>query len=201
MNRSSAIDPPKPVATASSGTSGGRAGVCERDIEILARLAEIGLDLAEIERAQAVDAEAARKAGGDGPTRDHNLGFARITRAVRMVLALKAEFIADGGERLRRDMAERAARAEAARLERETKQKARVDRAVREVIASEPRDRRTRDDLIYELNKRVGNWPAATDFREMSTGDVIARICHDLGIDPDWTLWWNESWAIEEGWI
>ena len=176
-------------------------GVCPRDVEVLAKLAEIGLELALIERQQAVDAEAARKAGGPGPTRDHNLAFSRIASAVRMTLALKAEFIADGAERLRKDMEDRAKRAEEARLQRQLIQKTRVHRAVKEVIDSEPRDPRTRDRLIYELNKRYQDFDAACDFRQMLTGDVIDRFCREMKLTPDWTKWWNETWAIEEGWI
>jgi hypothetical protein len=193
MSETATIDPTKAEPAPN--------GVCARDIEILEKLAEIGMELALITRRRAVDAEAARLAGDPAPVKDYDLVFARIERSVRLTLAFKAELIADGGERLRKDMAERAARMEAARLAREAKQKARVNRAVREVIASKPRERKTRDDLIYELNKRLENWDAATDFRAMTTGEIIERFCKDLRIEPDWTRWWNEAWAIEEGWI
>jgi hypothetical protein len=41
------------------------------------------------------------------------------------------------------------------------------------------------------VNKRLENWDAATDFRQMTTGDIIERFRKDLRIEPDWTRWWT----------
>jgi hypothetical protein len=31
-----------------------------------------------------------------------------------------------------------------------------------------------------------------------TTGEIIARFCRELGLDPDWTRWENEDWAVAE---
>jgi hypothetical protein len=35
------------------------------------------------------------------------------------------------------------------------------------------------------------------DFVDRPIGELVAGICRDLGVTPDWSLWEDESWAIE----
>src|ERR1700757_4106292 len=81
------------------------AGEPAADARMLARLAEIGMDLAEalrreaLARAAAAEAGAGATGGGGGgapampaPGNDLGQSFARLTRAVRLTLALKKKW-------------------------------------------------------------------------------------------------------------
>ena len=36
------------------------------------------------------------------------------------------------------------------------------------------------------------------DYLRRPVGAVIARLCEDYDLEPDWSLWAGEAWAIEE---
>jgi hypothetical protein len=36
------------------------------------------------------------------------------------------------------------------------------------------------------------------DFADRPIGELVARICRDLGVTPDWGLFEDDDWAIEE---
>ena len=36
------------------------------------------------------------------------------------------------------------------------------------------------------------------DFLERQVGELVARICKALDVTVDWSLWEDETWAIEE---
>jgi hypothetical protein len=48
------------------------------------------------------------------------------------------------------------------------------------------------------MHERLKDFDDYADFGNRSFGEIIARICRDLGIEPDWEKWQNEGWALEE---
>ena len=50
-----------------------------------------------------------------------------------------------------------------------------------------------------ELRERLDDGDEEeADFADRPIGELVARICKDLGITPDWSLLEDEDWAIEE---
>ena len=154
----------------------------ERHARVLRELSEIGMDLAREVRRQALEA------GTDIPAADLALEFSRIARAVRQTVALEAKLAED--RQARADKAE-ASRVLDARV-RGIRRKTRVIGLVERVLESESDGERLLDDLAERLEDEND-----TDFADAPIGELVARICRDLGVTPDWALWGDEPWAVE----
>jgi hypothetical protein len=137
----------------------------ERHLAMLARLAEIGMEIAE---------EAGRQAPGEagkGPqAADPALSFARTARAVRLTIALEARLAADR-------LATR--RPEAAR------RRDRIHTKVERALEAE------RDDADEVETLATAAWEQLTetddaDLLDRPIHEVVARICADLGLSPAW---------------
>ena len=53
-------------------------------------------------------------------------------------------------------------------------------------------------DLYDALDERLSDPKDKDDFTDLPISELIARVCRDLGMIPDWSLWEEEDWAIEE---
>ena len=154
----------------------------ERHARVLRELTEIGMDLAREVRRQALEA------GTDIPAADLALEFSRIARAVRQTVALEAKLAEDRQARADKTEASRVLDARVRGIRRKT----RVIGLVERVLESESDGERLLDDLAERLEDEND-----TDFADAPIGELVARICRDLGVTPDWTLWDDEPWAIE----
>jgi hypothetical protein len=167
--------------------------VMERQLAVLGRLAEAGLNLAiEIERQATADG-AAKLAAGEAA-----LAYARVSRAVRLTLALQSKAVADIRaldevlSRYRAGDRQRAGMAEAAR-------KARVQRLIERVIGQEVADADKAERLAEEACERLEHDDIYGELGRFTPAELVARICRDLGLSPDWSRWAGEAWAQEEG--
>src|SRR5260370_12559761 len=172
---------------------------------MLAELAEIGMDLARAVRRQALDHAESEQADApqvDAPDRigggDLALVFSRIARAVRQTVALEAKLAEDRRALHQSEEAEQAQRAATIARERKARQKARVKRIVEQAIDAEA-EGSDREDLLGDLDERLEDLDA--DFGQRPMGEIVARICRDLGVSPDMSLWEAEDWAVEAGTI
>ncbi|MDB5496265.1 MAG: hypothetical protein JWP28_296 [Phenylobacterium sp.] len=156
----------------------------ERHLTTLQELAEIGMDLARDVRAKALDPAPAEPACAD-----FGLMFSRIARAVRQTLALEARLAEDRDARDRRTQAEHARR-------RGLQRKAVVRQVVEQAIGAEA-DGTDREDLLGDLHERF-EYEDELRFADRPISEHVARICRDLGVTPDWSLWADEDWALEE---
>ena len=145
----------------------------------LRQLVAIGMDMARMLQDQARDAQGSDP-GVIGP--DLSLRFHRISRSIRMSLALDAKLIAG----FQAQMKER----KAAVL---TQRKALAKEAVSRQVDRDTPDR----DLHRERSDRIER-EDLEDFSDKPVSEIIAIICKDLGITPDWQAWSLEPWAIEE---
>jgi hypothetical protein len=118
---------------------------------------------------------------------DESLGlvFARIARAVRQTFALEARL---AEERRTAEVATAARRVE--------RRKTKVRTAVERVLDAEA-DESDAENLFYDLTERLETDYDDADFADRPIGELVARICRDLGVTPDWSLWQDEDWAIE----
>ena len=145
----------------------------------LRHLVAIGMDLARMIQDQAKDMQACDP-GVVGA--DLSLRFHRISRSVRMTLALDAKLEAGFKARV-------AERKEAKVTERKALAREAVSRQV---------DRDTPDrDLHRERSDRIER-EQLEDVSDKPVSEIIAIICQDLGIVPDWQAWSLEPWAMEE---
>ncbi len=48
------------------------------------------------------------------------------------------------------------------------------------------------------MHERLEDPDDEADFARRPIGELVARICQDLGVTPDWSLWEAEDWALGE---
>jgi hypothetical protein len=186
---------------------GGVAGACasddwsrpliERQLQVLGRLAEVGLEIA-----LAVEREA--KAAEPGRGVDLNalaLTNARVGRAVRLTIMLQSRLIealrafdsnAEAGARAAAEQQAQALRA------REDVAKGRVSQIVRRVIEAEHDDAGRIERLDAEAMDRLDDEDVYGAVLTRPMSEMVADICKDLGLHPDWAKLAEECWAREE---
>jgi len=157
----------------------------ERQLERLDRLAEAGMEMIEALVAQAK---------GSGPKvvdGDVGLAFSRVSRAVRMAVLLQ-EQLTESGE----DPEEIARQAEADR------RKAHIGRAVRIVERVAKDHCRKKPDMIaayaYEARERLDDDDIYGLVASRPLGELVALICRDFGLEPNWDALAAEAWARDE---
>jgi hypothetical protein len=159
----------------------------ERRLQRLDELADMGVDIARELHRQVLE-----KAG---PAPELALAFDRVCRAVRLTQMLQEKLEREHEERARQVAAEAAAE-HAARIERKVTT---VRRTVRSVLDVETEADATLDDLGLHGLMLDGADREAEDaaFLDRPLGEIVARICFDLGLQPDWSLWDDEPWAAD----
>ena len=181
------VDPAHIAPDPASAAPDARARI-EAQLVMLDRLAQVGMEIAE------ACGREAKAPSSDGASRSHpGLVFARVARAVRMTIALQSRLMKDLAALDRADeIAERARttkrRTRLAQLI-EDAARAKVD-AQREAGARFWADEDAFEDEIEQLTSDAyerlidaedGNlWGRPFD-------EVVAGVCKDLGLSPDWT--------------
>ena len=141
--------------------------MAERQLAILGRLAEAGLEIAVALEAQAKGGEAVVQG-------DVAIAYNRVARAVRQTIMLQSRLIEALQDRETGHAGSKAAaRASAARI-------------VRSVIEGDgANDAERAERLATEAAERL----RAEDFGDLLTrpfAEAVADICKDLGLSPDW---------------
>jgi hypothetical protein len=188
----------------------------QRRLARLSRVADLALELAEATQAKAMAALTAAPEAepASRPAADFIHAFDRAARAVRLCSLLESRFEADLA--LRAEASADAARARAAAQARADEARRLAGRTPREVRRDELRehvsyaidaqaaededDIGARKQVLREtvLNERLDrDWDDAR-FLNRPLGAVVKDLCQSLGLDPDWTQFENEDWAIEE---
>jgi hypothetical protein len=169
----------------------------EGHIDVLGRLTDMGMGIAEtIER----QVKAAADAGELVPERAP-IDFARIARAVRLTVMLQARLIQEleDRDRLAAKDADRAAWSQ--KCERVTeafKQKQHVTRIVERIAEADQDDAHEVERLVGEARERLDQDDFYGDILARPVSELIAAICQDLGLDPDWPRLAEEAWARRE---
>jgi hypothetical protein len=126
----------------------------------------------------------------------------RISRSVRLTVALEAR----AEEQLRALRAGVAADLEARRF---TTRKRAADEAawqsqdrrntvellVWEAAEREIEDEKTLDGVLEALDERLDDDEAYFDLKRAPLREIVERLCADLELNPDWSLWEGEGWA------
>ena len=159
-------DPLDAPASREGGEARGRPLV-EGQVEALDELVEVGLKIARAIARQVDDAD-----GEPLSVADLNaaaMAYARVARAVRQTMMLQ--------DRLQSDR--KAAAAKAADL------RARVGRIVRRAIEDGQGDAEQVERLVREAAERLEQ-ERYGDVLVRPIGEIVADICKDLGLSPDW---------------
>jgi hypothetical protein len=164
-----------------------------RQIDRLDRLAEGGLEIAE----QVV--RLAKDAWDVAGVHLATLAHTRVARAVRLTLMLQARLI-----KALEDWDRSAARADDAggrttdRVTEAFEQKQRVAGIIAR-IAEEDRDESDEvEGLVREAAERLDQEDLQGDILARPVSELVAAICKDLGLDPDWPRLAEEAWARDE---
>jgi hypothetical protein len=127
--------------------------------------------------------------------------FARMTRAVRLTIALEAKTAENlraliAGLPLERETrrVEAAKRAEAAGEARRKAAKDKIHDLVYEAILTEDGDGKDSLDVWEALEERLEEDDAYMDLADRPVEGVVKQMCADLCIKPDWTRWTGEGW-------
>ena len=161
----------------------------ERRLQMLDELAEIGMAVARAVQRQA-EAEAPSEPGAA------TLSFNRVSRAMRLTLMLQERFETEG--------AAAKARAEAQACEEapptpEERRKARVERIVERLCQAEHSgDEDEIDRLVIDAGERLDDEDLYGDLMQQPMSVIVARLCRDLDLHPDWGKLSQEYWAQQE---
>jgi hypothetical protein len=158
----------------------------QRHLQMLRELGELGMGLARSL------AERAEEPGiADQTAIDLRVAFARTARAVRQTVALETRLAQDGVKaRVERD-----ARLIAEARDRGVRRKRRVELTVERAIEAEAGGE-TAENLFGDLYERLEDYDLA-EFGARPLGELIVRICKQIGVTPDPSLWEDEDWPIE----
>ena len=158
----------------------------ERQLQLLDRLAEAGLDIALAAERQSREPEADLSVIA--------MAYARVSRAVRMTIAKQTRLIDDR----RRGIEAEPAPVDPEALAEET-HKARAGRVILRVIEAEhPDDDEQIDRLILKAEALMDDEDIYDDILSRPIGQIVAQICQDLNLSPDWTRLAEEAWAKQE---
>jgi hypothetical protein len=200
----------------------------DRRIRMLDRMAELGME--RLERRCAEDreeAEARRRAGqvtgmiltqAQRASRDAGeVMFQQTTRANRLCMALAEKFQNDRSARERQDSVDR----EADEKQRKARDKAQLERLVKEAIEhdhraerddekdpgdepegrAEARARARAEDAAYwtkQVSERLTEADVERDLGKCPFSALVERLCREMRIEPPWEIWQDEDWAQEE---
>src|SRR4051812_26892882 len=171
-----ASSPAPAGAQAADAPSDGPRTLVERQVAMLTRLAEMGMEIAE----------AATRAATAGDTPEHAfrgdpaLAYTRVARAVRMTIALQSQLMKDLAALDTADAATAKARADRRRVG--------VQRLINEALSDTERfDGRPIHRLMMEASERLFDADVDAEIRGLSFAEIVARICDDLGLSPEST--------------
>jgi hypothetical protein len=169
----------------------------ERQIAMLGQLAEAGLEMAlGIQKAQAADGAAVAADGAQA-----FMAFARVARATRLTLMLQARLIRDL-EAWDRECVYQAARGAADeglwRDEHALARKGLVERLVGRIATQGGEAEEQVERLCEEAAERLDHDDLYGDVLARPVSELVAMICQDLGLAPDWPQLAQEAWARDE---
>jgi len=176
----------------------------ERQLRMLQELAEIGMDLARALRRR-VESETDTEADAPPPAagRDPADAFQRLSRAIRLTLALETKvaealraLIAGEAAAVETGRAETARRDDEAQARRREATHSKVVGLVGHAIYAEIDNQEALWDCLDAMDERLDEDEAYEGYADRPLRETVERLCADLGLTPDWSLWTDEGWVI-----
>ena len=189
----------------------------ERRLRDLAELTEIGMELTRaLQRRVLAEAEAAtvstvingeiddsaKSPASKKPSSDPTEAFAKISRAVRLTINLETK--ADDALRALQSgqfLAREALRAERDRpktvdelVKASTDARHRTYDRVETAIDRESLSEADYCGLMEAFGERLDNDEVYIGLEDRPLRETVERLCHDLGLSPDWSRWEGDDW-------
>jgi hypothetical protein len=167
----------------------------QRRLELLQELTEMGMQLVRALRDRVLAPE------GDDPEKAAD-AFAKLSRAIRLTIALEGKTVRETGEikaeivHLRRhESITGEAIEEASPKERE--HRGAVETSVAQAIFAETQDPDVAETLLDALIERLTEDDAYEALPDEPLRKTVERLCQDLCLEPDWSQWREEEddWA------
>jgi hypothetical protein len=154
----------------------------DRQLQTLDRLAEMGMAIAGAVQARATDASAS-----DAAVKHAAMDFARVSRAVRMTLALQSQLVRDFKtpvpSRSPSAKDDKPVRYQLAWIgEAERIEKRRVCAAVRRRAEDAALDAETTERLVREAEERLERDDVDDELMTRPFDEIVALICEELGL-------------------
>ena len=77
------------------------------------------------------------------------------------------------------------------------KRKQTIVGVIQEILEADGRDEETIDDVGETLGRRLLDWEPSDTFN-LPVGRMVARLCVQMRVTPDWSMFKDRDWAIEE---
>ncbi len=188
----------EPAVASATGPERARA-LMEQQLDYMARLTEMALDVADAARRRVV-AKVEAEAEAPQAERDPVMAFNRAARAVRLTVALRAKLIRD---LIALGEAAPAAKARVVEVpnpeaERLNGRRERIARIVRRVIEDDQGDEDEIERLSSACWERLTDDDIYGDILARPIGEMVGRVCEDLEIPVNWVRLAREAWAVEE---
>ncbi|HVY34383.1 MAG TPA: hypothetical protein VG960_08170 [Caulobacteraceae bacterium] len=189
------------VAVPTSAAVGDMArALLERQLGILGQLAEGGLEIARAIEREATQAGSAKRAP-KGVGAHIPMAYARVSRAVRMTILLQSQLITDL-QTLEAKAAQAAAQANSLngtqRVCREHDQQRRIGRIVGRIALADDKAHGEANRLARETVERLEQDELYGDILTRPFSEIVAQICNDMGLEPNWPQLAEEAWAKAE---
>jgi hypothetical protein len=178
----------------------------DRQLERLDHLADMGMDIAGAVHRRAMAAEADGEPDAD--ITHAAIDFARVSRAVRMTLALQSKLVRDFKTPIKATSAGADNDDDGEPVEWEVvweaepptrdQQRAKTLRVVRGIGEDDGLDAETVERLDAEARERLERDDIYAKIATRRFSEVVADICRDLGLEPDWSRLAEADWAQAE---
>ncbi len=197
------LTPSQPTQTAAPASAAApedwARALLERQLWILGQLAEGGLEIA-----RALERQATGAGSGEGQEAIHAnipMAYSRVARAVRMTILLQSKLIGEM-QTIQAKAAHEAAHAHCLRGTQRVglvhTQKARIGRIVGRIAWTDANDNGKADRMEREAVELLDQDELYGDVLTRPVSEIIAHICRDLGLEPDWPQLAEEAWAQAE---
>jgi hypothetical protein len=195
-------DPSPSAIEDTDSLDGWERALLDRQLEALGRLADMGMAMAEAVTQRAT----ADEPGSDADPHLDALDFARVSRAVRMTFALQSRLIAEfkGASEARSTGVGQADDWSAGFggrpdiVDNDVVRKRQLKGIVEQLGEAASLDGEAVERLVREAGERLEDDGFYRDLTERPMGEIVALICRDLGIEPDWELLSDIYWARQE---
>ncbi len=176
-----------------------------REVELLAELAELGMDMARMVHGATKAAIAYSPSGSPPEVAELGRVFRGLAQGVRRTLALKAR-LEEGRPLFRRAGAPRPVDAPAVSsapspgptpardVRPQTLRRDELRAVLAPAIEGDPPER---ERLLDALDVHLSVLAARADFLDRSFGELVLNICRDLKLDADWRRWINAPWVVD----
>jgi hypothetical protein len=215
MSDHALLTPPSRAPSPETTAADPRIARAEQRLATLRELAELGMALTRELTRRTLEAREEPEAAAanpnppravPGPRHDPAESFARLSRAVRLTLALEAKVEDDLNALIAGGMDRCAERAPAddgdddddawLELPRDypSAHRNRIRDAVYDVINREITDIYPAHEVLDALYERLTEGERYDAFVHRPLKEAVAAICDDLGLSPDWSRWTDDGW-------